>query len=229
MNPYGSGSNHLHGYSGQHFIHVKIVIIQPPTELNKLIRTALRTRRRSQSVTTIQKKSEAVAQHIRSYVRKSELQMVAGYRAQEGEVVLESVFETLFRLRIEALVPIVRGRTMRFSLIEPMTQFNPGTFGIEEPTTLKLVDSTKIDMVLAPLVAFSSSGYRLGRGGGYYDKVFIENTRTKLVGVGYDFQQSDEFVPHVRDKPLDAVVTESGWREFATNRSLCNEEVNIGR
>ena len=67
--------------------------------------------------------------------------------------------------------------------------------------------------MLAPLLAFDARGYRLGWGGGYYDRT-IEGLRGHgplvAVGVAYAAQQVDK-VPHSgRDQRLDWVVTEDG-------------------
>ena len=184
----------------------------------------MRTRRSSQSLSTSQEKSDTIATSIRSKLQEFELDVVACYLAQDGEVELESVIKPLFCSHIKVVIPVVRERNMQFTLIEPNTQFVTGSFGIDEPTVLDVVEPSRIDLVLAPLVAFSSDGRRLGRGGGYYDQVFIDNDKTVFVGVGYDFQHSDEFCSHANDKPLDAVVTESGWRVFCTNSLLIDEE-----
>jgi 5-formyltetrahydrofolate cyclo-ligase len=61
-------------------------------------------------------------------------------------------------------------------------------------------------------MAFDRSGWRLGRGGGHYDRAFSESPGDPwLVGVGYAFQWIAE-VPHdSRDRRVDAIVTENGW------------------
>lgn len=188
----------------------------------------MRARRNSQPSPVIQEKSQTIARNIGSRLRPNDLELVACYRAQDGEVDLNQVIRTLLSSDVKVVIPVVRERRMQFTLIDPNTEFKIGPFGIEEPSTLEIVAPYRIDLVLAPLVAFSSAGHRLGRGGGYYDQVFLNNEKTVLVGVGYDFQRSEEFSTHTNDKPLDAVVTESGWRVFRTNTPWINEEVSVG-
>ena len=178
----------------------------------------MRARRNSQTLSVIQEKSEAVGQYINSRLNKLGLEMVACYRAQDGEVELEPVIKSLFHSHIKVVIPVVRNKSMQFTLVEADTKFVTGSFGIEEPTDLNYVDPFQIDLVLTPLVAFSSVGQRLGRGGGYYDRMFIDNDKTVIVGVAYDFQLSDEFCSKANDKVLDAVVTESGWRDFGSKK-----------
>jgi 5-formyltetrahydrofolate cyclo-ligase len=71
---------------------------------------------------------------------------------------------------------------------------------------------TRNDVVLLPGVAFDRNGWRLGRGGGHYDRAFPPGAESPwLVGVGYSFQWLAE-VPHdSRDRRVDAIVTEHGW------------------
>ncbi len=68
-------------------------------------------------------------------------------------------------------------------------------------------------MVLGPLLAFDAEGYRLGYGGGFYDRTLARLRSLKRVvaiGLAYDGQRVDA-VPHVDyDEPLDWVLTPSG-------------------
>ena len=73
-----------------------------------------------------------------------------------------------------------------------------------------------LDAVLLPLVSFDTLGGRLGMGGGFYDRYFAESTtRPWMIGVAYNIQQSEQPLPtQPWDIPLDALVTESGYRKF---------------
>jgi 5-formyltetrahydrofolate cyclo-ligase len=65
-------------------------------------------------------------------------------------------------------------------------------------------------------VSFDGVGGRLGMGGGFYDRYFVDaNTRPRMIGVAYGVQESLEPLPtQPWDIPLDGVVTESGYRIF---------------
>ena len=65
------------------------------------------------------------------------------------------------------------------------------------------------DVVLVPLNAFDASGFRLGYGGGYFDRTLAEmNIRT--VGIGFELGRVDSVLPQAHDLAMDWVVTESG-------------------
>lgn len=76
----------------------------------------------------------------------------------------------------------------------------------------------RIDLMLTPLVAFDSSGTRLGMGGGYYDRTLHSKPlglRPLLLGVAHACQLNVEALPrHAWDIRLDAVVTELGITVF---------------
>jgi 5,10-methenyltetrahydrofolate synthetase len=65
------------------------------------------------------------------------------------------------------------------------------------------------DLMLAPLVGFDLANYRLGYGGGYFDRTLAAlQTRPTAVGVGYDFGALETIFPQSYDIRMDAVVTE---------------------
>ena len=80
-----------------------------------------------------------------------------------------------------------------------------GRFGIPEPQTPTY--KGKIDMMLIPGGGFDKKMQRMGRGGGYYDKLLCQYRHTWKVGVGYAFQLV-EVLPHERhDKKMDVIIT----------------------
>jgi 5-formyltetrahydrofolate cyclo-ligase len=83
-----------------------------------------------------------------------------------------------------------------------------GAFGILEPChDLPLMDLENIDLILIPAIACDRQGYRLGYGGGYYDRWLPESTGYKA-GVVFNEFYLDE-LPHDNwDVPLEAIVTE---------------------
>jgi len=67
--------------------------------------------------------------------------------------------------------------------------------------------------VLAPLVGYDEAGYRLGYGGGYFDRTLASLTpRAFAIGVGFERQRLETIHPQSFDVPMDVVVTETGIR-----------------
>jgi 5-formyltetrahydrofolate cyclo-ligase len=88
-------------------------------------------------------------------------------------------------------------------------------FGMSEPH----IDSEIVapDVLLVPLLAFDADGYRLGYGGGFYDrtlKMLRAKHEVRAVGISYAGQQVGGLPHEIHDQKLDAVLTEAGIRYF---------------
>ncbi len=74
-------------------------------------------------------------------------------------------------------------------------------------------------LLILPLLAFDLDGYRLGQGGGYYDRT-VEALRAKgqlcVIGLAYAGQQVDRVPREDHDQPVDAIVTENGYHRVQT-------------
>jgi 5-formyltetrahydrofolate cyclo-ligase len=77
-----------------------------------------------------------------------------------------------------------------------------------------------VDLIILPLVAIDRRGYRLGKGGGYYDTTlnairYLQGDRPKLCGIGYSCQIYSGNLPVAEfDVPLDYFVSEDGLISF---------------
>ncbi|MCM3318521.1 5-formyltetrahydrofolate cyclo-ligase [Staphylococcus warneri] len=71
----------------------------------------------------------------------------------------------------------------------------------------------QLDLVVVPGVGFKSDGYRIGYGGGFYDR-FISNFNPKTISLLYDFQLID-FEPDKHDQPVDELIIYKSrkWRQ----------------
>ena len=81
-------------------------------------------------------------------------------------------------------------------------------YGIPEPIKKKPVNP---DVLFVPLVAFDRKGFRLGYGGGFYDRYIkkLEKRKSFLsIGFAYSFQKINKIPKESFDKPLDLVITE---------------------
>ena len=83
-----------------------------------------------------------------------------------------------------------------------------GKMGIPEPHMIKKIYP---DVLIVPLVAFDKFKYRLGYGGGYYDRYIAKMTcRKKLFtfGLAFSFQEVNKLPKNIHDKKLDFIFTE---------------------
>lgn len=85
-----------------------------------------------------------------------------------------------------------------------------GAFGIPEPSGQAFTGEA--DVTVVPLLAVNPRGFRLGYGGGFYDR-YLDGRRTLKVGMGYGFQM-EEFEEEAHDVPLNKYLCERGIYNF---------------
>ncbi|MGT2743161.1 5-formyltetrahydrofolate cyclo-ligase [Streptococcus plurextorum] len=78
------------------------------------------------------------------------------------------------------------------------------SFGLWEPLSHTEVMKSRIDLILVPGLAFNTSGYRIGYGGGYYDR-YLEDYQGETISLAYPFQALD-FQPDGFDVPVKEVM-----------------------
>lgn len=93
-----------------------------------------------------------------------------------------------------------------------IARYNPdkteiGAYGIVEPSSAnETADASMIDIIIVPAMAFDTNGNRLGRGKGFYDRLFA-STHAVRIGVCFDFQLVDCLPTEPHDVPMHAIVT----------------------
>lgn len=90
-----------------------------------------------------------------------------------------------------------------------------GTWGILEPKpSCKIVGLDEIDTVIVPGIVFDKSGYRIGYGGGYYDRLLKKNGGKVSIGLAFELQIIDR-IPHEKhDCQIKILVTEKQLMRF---------------
>jgi len=136
---------------------------------------------------------------------------VAAYAAADGELNLWPFIARHPRIVLPVVESAQRMTFRRYCLGDPLRR---NRFGIAEPAGGLSVPAIALSVVLMPLVAFSDEGRRIGMGGGFYDRYFAAPQRPLMIGVAHEFQRLDHIPHRAWDVPLDAAVTEFGWRHF---------------
>ena len=86
-------------------------------------------------------------------------------------------------------------------------------YGIPSPAD---GDFLQPQALLIPLLAFDASGFRLGYGGGYFDRTLANlRPRPLAIGIGFELCRVETVHPEAHDERLDAVITEEGITRFA--------------
>lgn len=107
-------------------------------------------------------------------------------------------------------VPVISGagQPLHFHLWTPETPLVDGPFGARVPAEgVAMVPR----VVIVPMLAFDARGYRLGYGGGFYDRTLAAlEPRPHTVGLGFTQGFVDDFEPEPHDQPLDAILNDNG-------------------
>jgi 5,10-methenyltetrahydrofolate synthetase len=130
-----------------------------------------------------------------------------------AEVDCRALMLDLIRAGWQVAMPTVTtlGAPMQYRVWEPDAPMTTDPYGIPIPKAEK---SATPDVVLLPLVACDPNGYRLGYGGGYFDRTLAANVPHPLaIGVGFELAIVPNIHPEPHDMPLDIIVTEALVRQ----------------
>ena len=109
-----------------------------------------------------------------------------------------------------AALPVVTAKNHPLTYLAwtPDTRMERGVLGIMIPSYGAPITPTA---VLAPLVGFDAARYRLGNGGGYFDRTLaLLQPKPFSIGIGYAFGRLPTIYPQPHDLPMDAIITEEG-------------------
>jgi 5,10-methenyltetrahydrofolate synthetase len=140
-------------------------------------------------------------------------------RPIRAEVDCLPLVERLLAAGWQAVVPTVTAveAPMTFRIWWPGAPLTVDPYGIPVPDTAA---GRVPDVLLVPLVAFDAAGYRLGYGGGYFDRTLAAcRPRPLSIGVGFACAEVESIHPGEHDIPLDAVITENSYKSFKFGQS----------
>lgn len=90
---------------------------------------------------------------------------------------------------------------MVFHWIDPETPFNTTKFGVEEPDIENIAVSKELDLLIVPGLIFNQAGYRIGFGGGYYDR-YLANYQGQTVSLVFKEQLMEAWSIEPFDQPI---------------------------
>ena len=143
--------------------------------------------------------------------------VIAGYRPIRTEVDPTATMTAFSLAGRRICVPVIEaaGKPLKFREWTPGCEMVEGPFGAEVPAS---GDWLEPEALIVPLVGWDREGWRLGYGGGFYDRS-LEGLRAKrptlATGFAYAAQEVPEAPREPTDQQLDAMVTETEVLEFA--------------
>ena len=174
------------------------------------LRTNIRNRKKEFLATTSFGQRVALSEEILSRVESlpafAKASVVLAYNSLDDEVYTRGFLNRWFEKKT-LLLPKVAGDTLTLHRYMGEDSVSRGAFGIDEPTTPCFEEWDKVDFVLVPGVAFDAAGNRLGRGGGYYDRLLSELPEAaRRIGVCFPFQLVPSVDTQDHDVPMHKVI-----------------------
>lgn len=113
----------------------------------------------------------------------------------------------------EIVLPLTDRHTRKLTpaLVSSLAALQPAAYGILEPAagSYEVVEPASLQAVIVPGAAFDHAGYRIGYGGGYYDRFLpLVSAACLTIGYGYDWQLVKALAPDPWDQKLRYIVTD---------------------
>ena len=135
------------------------------------------------------------------------------YVPMRGELNVNSLIEN--GLKDDKLIALPRFSVSKIAYeacgIDNLSDLVPGKFGVlEPPPDCQTMDTKQLDLAIVPGVAFAGLGGRLGRGGGFFDRL-LAGIPAKKCGVCFEQQVYPDVPVERHDVKMDMIATPSGW------------------
>ena len=179
------------------------------TQLDKsALRRKFLQQRQSLSTAEWQTKSNLICDRLKNCNLFQEAQTILAYFSFRQEADLSGLFD----LDKSWAFPRCVGKSLVWHSWQPEDSLQLGKYGIKEPlTTAKEIDPTTADLILVPTVACDRYGYRLGYGGGFYDRLLSSEKcfDVPTMGIVFDLAYVTKLPIDIWDIKLNFICTET--------------------
>lgn len=155
-------------------------------------------------------KEAALCDRVARWLASADVHVVGFYWPVRGEPDLRPTLAKWLSSdpRLIAALPRIDGEILEFHQWHPDDAMQVGAFGIPVPAHGRVVQP---DCLLIPCVAFDNERFRLGYGGGFYDRTYATLVPWPLaVGIAFDATRVNTIDPQPHDMQLDVVLTDAG-------------------
>jgi 5-formyltetrahydrofolate cyclo-ligase len=139
--------------------------------------------------------------------------VVAAHVGVGTEPPTQSLLEALVTAGVRVLLPAVDGHLLRWGELRDWSELRASPLGLLEPARTSdeaQAAAGTADLLLVPALAVDRAGYRLGRGGGFYDRWLAGAQPRRVLAVLFDDEIVDRLPHEPHDRRVDAVLTPSG-------------------
>ncbi|MBB6284859.1 5-formyltetrahydrofolate cyclo-ligase [Geobacillus subterraneus] len=177
------------------------------------LRRRMLDRLRQLSAAEKQAYDRQIAAYLYQWPQWQEAQVIAITVARGTEVdtvpIIERAWQEGKTIGVPKCNPMTK--TMTFRRIASFAQLEKAYAGllepIEEQTTV--IDRGEFDLIIVPGVCFTKTGYRIGYGGGYYDR-YLPGVAAATAALAYSFQVVEDIPVEDHDVPVEFMITDRG-------------------
>ncbi|WP_294963922.1 5-formyltetrahydrofolate cyclo-ligase [uncultured Gilliamella sp.] len=175
------------------------------------IRNIIRQKRRELSLAERQIAQQIIYQQIANHPAVQSAKNIAIFLSFDGEVNTKPIIEFLWQQHKSVYLPVIHPfvpNHLLFLNYTPQTPLINNQFGIPEPplNVLNVIPVHHLDIIFTPLVAFDARGYRMGMGGGFYDRMLANYQVQQILPIGLAF--ACQKVEKIANNPWDICLPE---------------------
>jgi 5-formyltetrahydrofolate cyclo-ligase len=185
-------------------------------ETRSQLRKIIRQRRNALSIAEQEQAGSDLTSSLSTHKKVQQASRIALYLTNDGELSTTSFIDWCWLNKKEVYLPVVHpfsAGNLLFLRYQEDTELISNNYGILEPKldVTKVIPLVELDVICTPLVAFDSTGARLGMGGGFYDRSLANWQKTKLypLGLAHDCQLVAKVPVESWDIPLPEIITPS--------------------
>ena len=173
------------------------------------LRKSLLKTRKSLSPEAWREKSDRICNHLQNSPPFTQAKTILAYFSCRQEPDLSPLFTTPKKWGFPRCV----GKDISWHIWQPGDTLHTGAYGIVEPLPdAPKIEDSEVDLILVPAVGCDLRGYRLGYGGGYYDRMLSKTEWESKVAIGiiFEFALIAQLPVDSWDRSLHGICTESG-------------------
>ncbi|WP_338789078.1 5-formyltetrahydrofolate cyclo-ligase [Metabacillus sp. FJAT-53654] len=179
----------------------------------KHLRTLIKQRLAEMSEETFRHYSKDIHQQLFSLQSWKESHTIAVTISNGREVDTTNIIERAWQDKKRIVVPKCdpKTNTMEFRQITSFDQLERVFFGLLEPKVLETekVSPNQIDLMIIPGICYDRRGYRIGYGGGYFDR-YLTHYKNDTLSLAFSMQIVEKVPTEPHDLPVSTIITECG-------------------
>ena len=171
------------------------------------LRRQIRLQRDSLSAADIAQKSQALCRRVLESDAYRQAGTLYCYLPFGKEVDTTLLVQQALADGKQVALPKCYGREMRFLFISDLAQVRASAFGAPEPAGDGPIARDETALVIVPGLVFDSRGFRIGYGGGYYDRYLCEHPRHPTIALCFGCQVVPRLEPEAHDIPVQTLFS----------------------